>query len=660
MNPQNQRRTFAFAAASIVALAGAAHGQAPQPRVDKLDYFSLDAYEAKTGKKVSAFKQAPMLDADVASGALPPVEKRLPLREDIQVVVPRDSIGRYGGTISYNATNPNSFGNIGWSAQDVHLTGLTTNWEEVFPDLAKSVELSADNTVATVKLRRGLRWSDGAPLTADDIMFWYKDIATNPELPPMPAPFIVGGKPVTVAKVDDATVTFTFAAPNPGFVLTTARIDPGFPIAPMHYLKKWHKTYNPDADAVARNENFRSWTDAFIAHVNGQTQDMQIDPNLPVAKPWMMQSIDRFGNVFYSRNPYFWKVDSEGNQLPYIDKQVRMLISDMEVVKLNVQAGKLDYADKFAIADLPVLRAGEKGGGYTTMLYAADLGAIRKYQFNLTVSDPALRQIFNDVRFRQAMSLAVNRDEINQTIYFGLGVPRQWGVSSKSPFFEEWEADHFSAYDPAKAGAILDEMGLKKGPGGMRLRPDGQPLKIILSDAIGSTALSELVAEYWRKVGVDTQLNTTTRENFAQALKAGEIQASVWFADVVSEKDMYSRPIWLRPPYGLDTNPVGGGLAWREWWLSKGQRGAEPPEVYRKQMELVDAWQSTRVGSPDYYKLGKQTVAETVRQMMHIGTVGEVPYVYTRSNRLKNFPNEKMLFIDHFTSAQSAQWYLDN
>jgi peptide/nickel transport system substrate-binding protein len=203
-------------------------------------------------------------------------------------------------------------------------------------------------------------------------------------------------------------------------------------------------------------------------------------------------------------------------------------------------------------------------------------------------------------------------------------------------------------------------MGLKKGPGGMRLRPDGQPLKIILSDAIGSTALSELVAEYWRKVGVDTQLNTTTRENFAQALKAGEIQASVWFADVVSEKDMYSRPIWLRPPYGLDTNPVGGGLAWREWWLSKGQRGAEPPEVYRKQMELVDAWQSTRVGSPDYYKLGKQTVAETVRQMMHIGTVGEVPYVYTRSNRLKNFPNEKMLFIDHFTSAQSAQWYLDN
>lgn len=644
----------------LAAVSGFAMAQTPGPRADKLNYSSLDDYEAKTGARVPAFKQAPMLDADVASGALPPVEKRLPVREDVQVVTPRDSIGRYGGTISYNATNPNSFGNIGWSAQDVHLTILTTNWEDVLPDLARSVTLSPDNTVATVKLRRGTRWSDGAPLTADDIMFWYQDIVTNPALPPMPAQFIVGGKPVTVAKVDDATVTFTFAAPNPGFVLTLARTDPGFPLAPKHYLQRWHKTYNPDADALAKSEGFSSWVDAFLSHMNGQTQENQVDPKLPVAKAWVLQNIDRFGNGNYSRNPYFWKVDPQGNQLPYIDKQVRMLISDPEVVKLNVQGGKLDYADKFAIADLPVLKAGEAAGRYTTMLYAADLGAIRKYQFNLTVKDPGLRAIFNDIRFRQAMSLAVNREEINATIYFGLGVPRQWGVSSKSPFYEDWEGGHFAAHDPAKAGALLDEMGLKKGANGMRLRPDGQPLKLILSDAVNSTSLSELMAEYWRKVGVDTQLNTTTREAFAQALTNGDIQASVWFADVVSEKDMYSRPIWFRPPYGLDTNPVGGGLPWREWWVSKGQRGAEPPEAFRKQLELVDTWQGTRVGSPEYYTLGKQVVADTVRQMLHVGTVGEVPYVYIRSNKLKNFPDEKMLFIDHFTGAQSAQWYLDN
>ena len=267
-------------------------------------------------------------------------------------------------------------------------------------------------------------------------MFWYKDIATNSELPPMPAQFIIGGKPAVVAKVDDVTVTFTFAAANPGFPLSVARIEPGFPLAPRHYLSKWHKKYNPDADKLAKSEGYNSWVDAFLAHANGQTVDSQIDPNLPVAKPWALTEKDRFGNQYYSRNPYYFKVDTAGNQLPYIDKQARMLISDMEVVKLNVQSGKLDYADKFAIADLPVLRSGEGAGKYTTMLYAADLGAIRKYQFNLTVNDPALRVIFNDIRFRQAMSLAVNREEINQTIYFALGVPRQWGVSSKSPFYQ--------------------------------------------------------------------------------------------------------------------------------------------------------------------------------------------------------------------------------
>lgn len=218
-----------------------------------------------------------------------------------------------------------------------------------------------------------------------------------------------------------------------------------------------------------------------------------------------------------------------------------MLVADPEVVKLNVQSGQLDYADKFAQADLPVLKAGEAAGNYTTMLYTADLGAIVKYQFNITVADDALRPIFNDVRFREAMSLAVNRQEINDTIFFGLGVPRQWGVSSKSPFYEDWMGEYNAAYDVDKANALLDEMGLTKGADGIRVRPDGQPLRVILSDAINRVALSKLMAEYWTAVGVATQVNTVTRETFAQAVAAGEVQASVWFADVVSEKDMYTR-----------------------------------------------------------------------------------------------------------------------
>jgi peptide/nickel transport system substrate-binding protein len=624
--------------------------------VDNFRAYNLDDYE-KTGKTVPDFTQAPMFDDLVKSGKLPPLADRLPTRSDIQVEQPRGDIGTYGGTIRYNATNPQSFGNIGYSASDVHLAGFTTNWEIVYPDIAKSITMADDNMSATVKLRQGMKWSDGTPLTADDILFYFQK-ATGGDLPPLPGNLIVGGKPTTVEKVDDYTVVFKFAIPNPAFILSVARADPGFPLAPAHYLEHWHKDFNPDADALAKQEGFSSWIDAFVSHMNGQTSDFQVDPKLPVLKPWVMTNIDQFGNIYYERNPYYWKVDTAGHQLPYIDKQVRMLITDPEVVKLNVQSGQLDYADKFTTADLPVLKSGETTGNYKTMLYAADLGAIVKYQFNITVADDALRPIFNDVRFREAMSLAINRDEINDTIFFGLGVPRQWGVSSKSPFYEDWMGPYFAEYDVDKANALLDEMGLKKGADGMRLRPDGQPLRVIISDAINRGQLSELIAEYWTKVGVATQVNTITREAFQQAVIANQVQASPWFGDVVSEKDMYTRPIWFRPPYGLDTNPVGGGLAWRQWQLSGGKEGTEPPPEFKAQQDLVDKWQATTLGSDDYYKLGKEVVGNTVKAMLQLGTVGEVPYVYTFSNKLRNFPGDKMLFIDHLRGGHSDQWYL--
>lgn len=626
--------------------------------IDNFAAWSLDEYEA-AGGSIASFSEAPMLAELVAAGELPPLEERLPVREDIQVVQPRESIGQYGGELKWNATNPTSFGNIGWSAWDQHLMAFSTNWEVVFPNIAKSVEASEDNTVFTVTLRRGMKWSDGAPVTADDIMFWYENIILHPELPNMPANYIVNGEPAVVAKVDDYTVTFTFAAPFPSFTLQAARTDTGFPIAPRHYLEQWHADFNDEAQAKAEEEGYTTWVEAFEFHRAGQLSDSQLDPNLPVLKPWVLESIDEFGNKFYVRNPYYWKVDTEGKQLPYVDRQVRLLISDLEVVKLNIQAGELDYADKMAIGDLPVLKAGEADGNYTTLLFPADAGAANKYQFNLTVNDPVLREIFNDIRFRQAMSLAVNREEINETLFFNLGVPRQWGVSSASPFYEDWMGSYYADYDPDQANALLDEMGLTMGPDGVRLRPDGAPLKIVLWDAIDRINMSELMAEYWKAVGVDVEINPSTREAFQQALLAGEVQASVWFADVVSERDMYTRPIWFRPPYGLDGTPVGGGLAWRQWWLSGGEEGEEPSDpYYTEQMELADQFQSAEIGSDEYYELGKQLVTRTVEQMVHIGTVGEVPYIYVRSNRLQNFPNEQTIYIDHLRGGHSDQWYL--
>ncbi len=649
---------FAMLVFAALSVPDCRSGRRDTRRSDNFRTWNLDEYEAEVGA-IAQLNEAPSLADRVASGDLPPLEERLPERADIQVVQPRDSIGQYGGELRFNATNPTTFGNVGWSAWDQHLAAISTNWEVIFPNIPRSIEMSDDNTVATVTLRRGMKWSDGVPLTADDIMFWYEDIMMNPELPNLPSTFVVAGEPVVVEKVDDYTVTFTFASSYPAFFEIIARGDTGFPIAPRHYLEQWHIDYNEEATALAESEGFATWIEAFESHRAGQTADLQNAVGLPVLKPWVLDNIDQFGNKIYVRNPYYWKVDTEGNQLPYIDSQIRVLLSDLEVVKLNIQAGDLDYGDKLLISDLPVLRAGEADGGYTTLLFPTDQGATRKYQFNLTVADPVLREIFNDVRFRQAMSLALNRAEINETLFFGLGVPRQWGVSSNSPFYEDWMGDYYAAYDPDQANALLDEMGLTMGPDGVRLRPDGEPLRIVLWDAIDNIAMDELVAEYWSNVGVGVEINPSTREAQVAALLANEVQASVWFADVVAAIDMHTRPIWFRPPYGLDTTPLGGGLVWRQWSLTNGAEGEEPTDpYYTEQLALADQFQLTEVGSAEYVELGQQLVNRTVEQMVHIGTVGEVPYIYVRSNRIQNFPSEQTVYIDHLRGGHSDQWWV--
>ena len=628
--------------------------------IDKFNTLNLGDYQKKH-HPINSFQEAPLLQSKVKKGLIPELKDRLPSKEDILVVTPRDSIGIYGGEITFNATNPSSFGNTGFTAWDQHLMGYTTNWEVLVPEIANSVELSSDFKSAVVTLRKGMKWSDGNKFSSDDILFWYEDIVQNQDLPNMPRQLAPGGMTVNIEKINEYQVKFRFENPFPSFALALARFSSGFPMAPQHYLKKWHIKYNKDAKAIAKEEGFNSWIDAFVFHYNGQTGQNDFDINMPVLKPWKLTRIDEFGNKFYERNPYYWKVDTEGNQLPYIDRQVRLIVSEPEVVKLKVQSGEIDYGFyNLRVEDLPILKAGEEKGNYKTILWPAAQGSMQKYQFNITVKDKILNKLFNDIRFRQAMSLAIDRTDINQTLFFGLAKPRQWGVEPTSPFYEDWMSTYYASYDPKEANRLLDEIGLRKGPDGIRIRPDGEPLTIVLWDAIKRIPLSEIVAEYWRKVGVQVTINPSTREAFKQALIANEVHASVWFADVVAEKDMYQRPIWFRPPYGIDSTPVGGGLAWREWWFTKGKKGEKPADQYFiDQMDLVGKWQMTRMGSEDYFSLGKEIVKRTLERMYHIGTVGEAPEVFVRAKNLINFPpDEGTVYINHLVSGHSDQWYL--
>lgn len=627
--------------------------------VDNYKTWSLDEYEKEIGKTVSSFNESPTLDAQVEGGTLPPVEERLPVREDILVVQPRQEVGQYGGELTWYGMNPESFGNTGWTAWDQDITGASANLDEFFPQIAKSVDLSKDLKTVTMTLRRGLKWSDGEPVTTEDVMFWYEDIMLNEELQSLPGDLAPNGDPVVVKTPDDNTVTFTFKEPYPVIMTLLQNI---FPMAPKHYLQQFHIKYNKNAAQEAKTAGFNTWADYFVNRSSGQTGDDQVNADLPVLKPWTLESVDQFGNKFYSRNAYYWKVDTEGNQLPYVDSQVRLLLSDPEVIVLNIQAGKIDYTSAgfgLEITDLPVLKAGEASGNFTTLLWPQATGANWKYSFHLTVNDPVLRDIFGDVRFREAMSLAIDRNEINETLFLGLGVPRQWGPPEGDRFYEDWMSDYYATFDPEQANQLLDDMGLKwDADHQYRLRPDGKRLTVILWDAISQAQQDELVKDYWEAVGVAVTINPSTREAFAQAALADELQASVWWGTWNDELKLYQIPIWFRPPWGLDSTPIGGGLAWWTWFNTKGQQGQEPPAEQLEQMKRLQTFQQSERGSETYLKLGKEIVKHTIEEMVNIGTTGQAPAVAIRTNRLQNFPDE-MFFSEHLKGGQSDQWFLN-
>lgn len=627
--------------------------------VDNYMTWSLNDYEAEADTVIESFNEAPELTELVEAGELPPIDERLPLREDVLVVQPRRDIGSYGGQLTYHAMNPESFGNTGWTAWDQNIMGASTDVTEFFPQIAKTVELSEDLRTVTFTLRRDMKWSDGEPVTTEDVMFWYEDIMLNEELPSLPGDLAPNGEPVVIETPTDNTVTLTFKEPYPVIMTLLQNI---FPFAPKHYLQQFHVDYNNKVPELAREAGFETWADYFVDRYSGQTGDEQVNPDLPVLKPWTLARIDQFGNKFYRRNPYYWKVDTAGNQLPYVNNQVRLLLADAEVIKLNIQAGEIDYTSAgfgFDLPDLPVLSAAEAEGDYTTLLWPQQTGASWKYSFNLTTNDPVLREIFNDVRFRQAMSLAIDRTEINETLFLGLGVPRQWGPPQSDVFFQDWMPDYYATYDVNEANRLLDEMGLEWDANRQfRLRPDGKRLTIILADAIEQSQQDSLIKDYWEAVGVSVQINPTSREAFAQAALANELQASVWWGTWNDELKLYQIPIWFRPPWGLDTTPIGGGLDWWLWFNSNGQEGQEPPTEYLEQMERIESFRQSERGSDAYLTVGQEIVDHTVEEMVNIGTTGEAPVVAIRSNRLENFPDQ-MLFSEHLKGGHSDQWFLN-
>lgn len=619
--------------------------------------------EEVTGEKIIEFKESPDLAELVEKGELPPVEERLP--DEPLVVEPIDKIGQYGGELWAPATEPNSWNNDGGAHVRIpYLYWIDKNTQEVIPFLAKGYDFSEDAKILTLYLREGMRWSDGEPFTVDDILFWWNDIVLNEELTPIPPQqWMPGGELAKFEKIDDYTLQIEFAVPYKPILSILGyfgSMQQNF-FAPAHYVKKWHIDYNPDADKLAKEEGFDFWYQCFALH--NDISPAQQDVNLPTIHPWMLEKKTTTGAI-YVRNPYFAAVDIAGNQLPYIDKINVIATPSKETMVMKLISGEFDYGGmNLEIPDFPLLKENEGKSGYTTYMWPSPVPAEVALGFNLNHKDPVKREIFQDVRFRRAMSLAINREEINQLVFLGQGIPMQATVHPDCSFFKEEWAQAYAEYDPIRASELLDEMGLGKGPDGWRLRPDGKPLEITIEYSQGlafAKEALELIVNYWQKVDVKTVMKELERSLYWTRAQAGELDVGVWHTDRMMEFRV-TIPGWIKYD---PRSEIGWAVQWDLWRDTGGESGEEPTgecgAEFTEFFDLLDQWYVT-VDPVEYQEIARKIWDNQARNLWLIGTVGLPKRPIVAKNYIQNFPSICYWGDDTswWLAADPIQWYIE-
>ncbi|HEX9016979.1 MAG TPA: ABC transporter substrate-binding protein [Chloroflexota bacterium] len=618
--------------------AAAAAGGKPKLGSNLVGKFGGPTLITDTAKYPKSFKEAPMLADQVKAGKLPPVEQRLP--KEPLVFQPYEGIGKYGGVMRRAFSGPDDQ----WCSRRVSGsdTFLWMNYDATksVPNLAKSWDVSQDGKEVTLHLREGLKWSDGHPFTSEDVMFWFEDMYSNKEYNPTPsADMTINGKPVAVQKVDDYTVKFV--APDSYYSLVTLLSGNGAATggqtlrgieaggggyAPAHYLKQFHPKYTPkeQLDKVLKDGKYDNW----VKLLRDRDTD-NLNPDLPVLTPWKTVTPINTPQWVLERNPYCWFVDTEGNQLPYIDKLVLNLAENLEVLNLRAIAGELDFqARSIDLSKLPVLLENQAKGGYKVSLHPADVGTDAGLSFNMAYDkDAEINKWFNNVDFRRALSMGIDRDQLNETFWLGTGTPgsvapAETSIYSPGPEFRtKWHT-----LDVKQANSLLDKIGLDKKDGeGFRQRTDGQGrLRVELMTYSGQfmnfTAIAEMIVQMLKKIGIEMNIKEVDRNLGITRITANEHQLFMWTDD--DGPDLLAsvgKTFPVRP---------GGwcfhGQPFAQWYASAGKQGKAPTDK-----ALLDAMEKLRKmpGVPDDQRiqLVKEIWATAVDQVWTAGTVGLSP-----------------------------------
>ena len=579
--------------------------------------------------------EPPSLQQEVAAGKLPPVAKRLPLSPLVLPVGESGtSLGQHGGTLhtlAGRSRDTRLFTIYGYA----RLVGYDRNFNLV-PDLLERVDVQ-EGRIFTLRLRKGHRWSDGHPFTAEDFRYYWEDVANDKELSPSgpPRDLQVRGERPRFEVLSETAVRYTWTYPNPDFLPRLAGASPLFIFRPAHYLKRYHKKYSEkvrkaEADGTAK----RKWSAVHNRLDNLYESD---NPELPTLNPWVNTTkapADRFVAV---RNPYFHRVDPQGRQLPYLDRFV-IAIADSKLIPAKAGAGEADLqARDLNFNNFTFLKQNEGMNGYRTLLWRPGRGAHFALFPNLNANDPVWRKVLRDVRFRRALSLAIDRSLVNQVLYFGLALESNNTVLESSPLYRAHYREAWARYDRKQASILLDQIGLKRGPGGIRRLPDGRPLEIIVETAGESseqTDVLELIRETWREVGIKLYSKPSQRESFRMRIFSGDTLMSVWSGFDNGVPTPETSPEELAP-----TNQVQ--LQWPkfgQYWETGGKSGVAP-DISEVQ-ELVDLYRAWRASatSEERSRIWHRMLEIHAEQQFTIGVITGVPQPVVARETLMNVP----------------------
>ncbi|MCR9113304.1 MAG: ABC transporter substrate-binding protein [Rhodobacteraceae bacterium] len=669
---------------ALVALPGMALANCPAITVADMQGIAPGAYPQQY--ELSEFQDAAGCTMEFASNPeagdlnarikgnpdLPSLAERLP--EEPLVVVPYASAGKYGGELDVlsNATEAGTSDFL--SVRHVNLVRYSDDLQTIVPNVAKSWEWNDDFTQLTFKLRKGHKWSDGAPFTSADVKFWHDNLMLDTNIFETPKDYVtVAGETMTVDAPDDETVVFNLPGPKPGLLAHFAtHFAQGF--QPKHFLGQFHPGINPDADSYAQSLGFENGYDAIKAYYGNS--DWTDTPTPMLSKPDLVDGLpkatmptleshiyvrDTTEGRYLVANPYFHQVDTSGQQLPYISTQDEVYINDNEVRILKLVNGEIDYkSQSLQLASAPILLENQEKSDYT--IYLRPEITIGAFGFNVTHEDPGKREAFSNQKFREAMSIAINRDELNEVAFFGQGTPQQYvGFSPLPEFVDQAWLTYKTEFDPDAAKAMLDEIGMVDTDGdGMRELPSGDKMVLNLNFSTQGIAgqTVELVSQFWADVGIASVVKEVTPDEYRSAQSANQLDVSMWRKSQPLAIVLGNNELWV-PPY---ENYFGNrnAMLWAEWMESGGSAGVEPPQWAKDMVDDINALQSADQSSQEFKDIASRMVKNMTESLLFIGTVNAPAPIY-RNNDLKNFVEFKTHSYEYYRTYpyRASQWWLD-